>query len=154
MAYLFGRSQTLGRYSAASGKNDRFVSIAQFESLCNLGKILSLSFWRDERAAAKWHSKDAHRRTQAVRRSAIFADYPLCIAIDLRDYGLFVRAQVPVELPPAHDNFQPAARFYRRNLSPIAAVTKWMGGRQWIRVSRSWRRAGLSEYVAMPSARR
>ena len=46
-------------------KIDGFVSIERFESLYEPGKILSLSFFRDEAAVQAW------RRTQEHRRSCI-----------------------------------------------------------------------------------
>ncbi|MGH2618513.1 MAG: antibiotic biosynthesis monooxygenase family protein, partial [Thermomicrobiales bacterium] len=41
--------------------SDGFLSIERFESLSQPGKILSLSFWRDEAAVAAWRQLDAHR---------------------------------------------------------------------------------------------
>ena len=38
-----------------------FVSIERFESLTELGKILSLSFWHDDEAARSWRNLNAHR---------------------------------------------------------------------------------------------
>jgi heme-degrading monooxygenase HmoA len=35
-------------------KIDGFIPIERFESLSNAGKILSLSFWHDERAIEEW----------------------------------------------------------------------------------------------------
>ena len=40
---------------------DGFLSIERFESLAQPGKLLSLSFWRDEAAAAAWRNLEAHR---------------------------------------------------------------------------------------------
>ncbi len=34
---------------------DGFLSIERFASLSQPGKLLSLSFWRDEEAVARWH---------------------------------------------------------------------------------------------------
>jgi heme-degrading monooxygenase HmoA len=76
-------------------ENDGFVSIERFESLTQPGKILSLSFWRDEAAVEKWRNMDEHRRIQAAGRAGIFADYRLRVAEVLRDYGKDERAQAP-----------------------------------------------------------
>src|SRR4051795_3478335 len=46
-------------------KIDGFISIERFESLTEKGKILSLSFFRDEAAVEKWRNTPQHRRTQA-----------------------------------------------------------------------------------------
>ena len=42
-------------------KIDGFISIERFESLIMPGKILSLSFWRDEEAVQHWRSLEVHR---------------------------------------------------------------------------------------------
>jgi heme-degrading monooxygenase HmoA len=76
---------------------DGFVSIERFESLTTPGKILSLSFWRDEAAVAAWRGLDEHRRAQAAGRAGIFADYRLRVAAVLRDYGLTDRAEAPAD---------------------------------------------------------
>ena len=54
-------------------KVDGFISIERFASLYTEGKLLSLSFWRDE----------------------IFADYRIRVAGVVRDYGMNERAQAP-----------------------------------------------------------
>src|SRR4051812_36125549 len=43
---------------------DGFISIERFESLYTPGKILSLSFWRDEEAIAHWRNTEDHRLAQ------------------------------------------------------------------------------------------
>ncbi|OHE89166.1 MAG: antibiotic biosynthesis monooxygenase, partial [Lysobacterales bacterium RIFOXYA1_FULL_68_6] len=43
---------------------DGFLSIERFRSLSTPGKILSLSFWRDEEAVANWRRTEAHRLAQ------------------------------------------------------------------------------------------
>ena len=76
---------------------DGFVSIERFASLTEEGKILSLSFWRDEAAVAAWRNLPEHRAAQHEGRSAIFEDYRLRIADVVRDYGLTERAQAPAD---------------------------------------------------------
>ena len=76
---------------------DGFISIERFESLTEPGKILSLSFWRDEAAVAAWRNLEPHRRAQAVGRQEIFRDYRLRIAQVVRDYGMTVRAEAPAD---------------------------------------------------------
>ncbi len=49
-------------------KIDGFISIERFESLARKGKILSLSFWRDEAAVRRWREQVEHRAAQAQRR--------------------------------------------------------------------------------------
>jgi len=74
---------------------DGFISIERFASLSEPGKVLSLSFWRDEDAVARWRSLDAHRAAQSEGRAGIFADYRLWIAGVLRDYGMLARGEAP-----------------------------------------------------------
>jgi heme-degrading monooxygenase HmoA len=81
---------------------DGFISIERFESLSEPGKILSLSFFRDEAAISAWRNIDAHRRAQAKGRTQVFADYRLRIAGVMRDYGLRNRTQAPPDSRSAH----------------------------------------------------
>jgi heme-degrading monooxygenase HmoA len=74
---------------------DGFISVERFQSLTDPGKLLSLSFWRDEDAVARWRNEMHHREGQAVGRSGIFADYRLRVASVLRDYGMTERAEAP-----------------------------------------------------------
>jgi heme-degrading monooxygenase HmoA len=74
---------------------DGFVSIERFESLAEPGKLLSLSFWRDEAAIAEWRNREAHRAVQTLARGGVFRDYRLRIAPVERDYGMADRGQAP-----------------------------------------------------------
>lgn len=81
---------------------DGFISVERFESLSEPGKILSLSFWRDEEAVARWRSLEAHRAAQAQGRTGIFRSYRLRVAGVLRDYGMDSRAQAPADSRAMH----------------------------------------------------
>src|SRR5882672_404896 len=81
---------------------DGFISIERFESLTEPGKILSLSFFRDEQAVASWRALEQHRSAQAKGRAGIFRDYRLRIAGVIRDYGMFDREQVPADSQEFH----------------------------------------------------
>ena len=83
-------------------KIDGFISVERFESLTQPGKILSLSFWRDEDAIRRWRTLQAHRAAQARGRSAVFANYRLRVAEVVRDYGLNERDQAPQDSRDAH----------------------------------------------------
>ena len=76
-------------------KIDGFLSIERFQSLGEPGKILSLSWWRDEASVARWRMFEQHRAAQRAGRERIFSDYRLRVAEVLRDYGMSDRAQVP-----------------------------------------------------------
>jgi heme-degrading monooxygenase HmoA len=65
---------------------DGFLSVERFESMTRPGKLLSLSFWRDEAAIAAWRHHPPHASAQAYGRAEIFADYRLRIAAVTRDY--------------------------------------------------------------------
>ncbi len=81
---------------------DGFISIERFESLSEPGKILSLSFWRDEAAIAQWRRLEDHRAAQAIGRSDVFRDYRLRIAGVIRDYGMSERVQAPADSRVVH----------------------------------------------------
>lgn len=82
---------------------DGFVSIERFESLSLPGKILSLSFWRDEEAVKRWRSTEEHRLAQKAGRNDIFASYRLRVATVLRDYGMTERDEAPEDSRAVHD---------------------------------------------------
>jgi heme-degrading monooxygenase HmoA len=82
---------------------DGFISIERFESLATPGRILSLSFWRDERAVEEWRRLEAHRAAQVAGRTEVFDDYRLRVAAVLRDYGMFRRDQAPADSRVLHD---------------------------------------------------
>ena len=81
---------------------DGFVSIERFQSLNESGRLLSLSFWRDEAAVAAWRNTDAHRAAQALGRAEVFSDYRLRIAEVVRDYGMSERREAPADSRVAH----------------------------------------------------
>ena len=83
-------------------KIDGFISVERFESLTEKGKFLSLSFWRDEEAVARWRYVAEHRVAQARGRGGIFRDYRLRVASVLRDYGKKERAEAPKDSRTRH----------------------------------------------------
>ena len=76
-------------------KIEGFISVERFVSLTEEGKILSLSFWRDEDAVKRWRTQLKHRDAQRAGRGGLFRDYRLRVASVLRDYSMFEREQVP-----------------------------------------------------------
>jgi heme-degrading monooxygenase HmoA len=84
-------------------KIDGFISIERFESLSEPGKILSLSFFRDEAAVQAWRATSEHRAAQAKGRREIFANYRLRIAGVIRDYGMQEREQAPPDSRKVHE---------------------------------------------------
>ena len=81
---------------------DGFISIERFESLTTPGKVLSLSFWRDEQAVTAWRNLEVHRDAQSSGRGGVFTDYRLRVAAVLRDYSMQDRKQAPSDSRTAH----------------------------------------------------
>jgi heme-degrading monooxygenase HmoA len=81
---------------------DGFISVERFESLTEPGKMLSLSFFRDEAALVAWRNTAAHRAAQAKGRAGIFRNYRLRIASVIRDYGMEERGEAPRDSVAVH----------------------------------------------------
>jgi heme-degrading monooxygenase HmoA len=82
-------------------KIDGFISVERFESLTQPGKILSLSFWRDEASVVRWRRHEEHRQAQRAGRLGIFRGYRLRVAAVVRDYGMNEREEAPQPPPEA-----------------------------------------------------
>jgi heme-degrading monooxygenase HmoA len=82
-------------------KIEGFISVERFRGVTSEGKILSLSFWRDEQAVARWREVYEHRCAQEKGRLELFKEYRIRVfAAELvRDYGLTERAQAPQQWP-------------------------------------------------------
>ncbi len=74
---------------------DGFISIERFQSFSDDGKILSLSFWRDEEALAKWRNLLEHRAAQQTGKALLFASYRIRVAKVVRDYTQSDRSEAP-----------------------------------------------------------
>jgi heme-degrading monooxygenase HmoA len=81
-------------------KIEGFISIERFKSLSQEGKILSLSFWRDEEAIACWRRHQQHQAAQREGREGIFRDYRIRVAAVVRDYGMYERTEALQQMPP------------------------------------------------------
>ena len=86
---------------------DGFLSIERFESLTTPGKILSLSFFRDEAAVDNWRALEKHRAAQSAGRTTLFDDYRLRVASVIRDYGMNDRDEAPSDSRSVHDGETP-----------------------------------------------
>ena len=78
-------------------KMDGFISVERFESLTTPGKLLSLSFWRDEEAVKNWRNHAEHRKAQVAGRAGVFADYRLRVVSVIRNYGPHDRGEAPAD---------------------------------------------------------
>ena len=76
---------------------DGFISIERFQSLTDEGKLLSLSFWRDEEAIGKWRNNLEHRNGQKKGRESIFHSYRIRVAKIVRDYSESIRNEAPLD---------------------------------------------------------
>jgi len=97
--YLEHAARLATRLAATEG----FISIERFDSLSTPGKLLSLSFWRDEAAVMAWRKDEAHREAQARGRAGIFENYRLRVAGVMRDYGMIERDQAPSDSRAHHE---------------------------------------------------
>lgn len=84
-------------------KVDGFISVERFQSLTDPGKLLSLSFFRDEEAVNQWRALESHRIAQSKGRGGIFEDYRLKVTSVIRDYGMHDRDQAPDDSQLVHD---------------------------------------------------
>lgn len=82
---------------------DGFISIERFSSLVEDGKVLSLSFWRDEKAIQEWRNLESHRHAQQKGRNSVFKSYRLRVADVTRDYGMDDRDEAPQDSRAGHD---------------------------------------------------
>jgi heme-degrading monooxygenase HmoA len=72
-----------------------FISIERFQSLSDENKLLSLSFWEDEKAIEIWRNMFEHRIAQDKGNAEIFEKYRIRVANVLRDYTKEEREQAP-----------------------------------------------------------
>jgi heme-degrading monooxygenase HmoA len=82
---------------------DGFISVERFESVGNPGKMVALSYWRDEKAVQDWRNIVEHRRVQEGSRKSVFADYRMRVAHVIRDYSLSDRHEAPADSVKAHE---------------------------------------------------
>ena len=80
-----------------------FISVERFQSMTNPEKYLSVSYFEDEAAVARWRNVVEHRQAQAQGRQGLFTDYRICVCQVLRDYTLNDRAQAPQDSRTAHE---------------------------------------------------
>lgn len=81
---------------------DGFISIERFASMQDSTKILSLSFWKDEKSIEKWRNEIMHRKGQASGLHHIFSDYRIRVGNIIRDYSLSDRENAPIDSNKYH----------------------------------------------------
>ena len=72
-----------------------FISIERFQSLTEESKVLSLSFWQDEKSIETWRNLLEHRSAQAKGKGSLFKSYRIRVAEVVRDYTGSDRAEAP-----------------------------------------------------------
>ena len=73
-------------------KIDGFLSIERFESMATANKYVSISFWRDEDAVARWRAQEDHQLAQTLGKTEIFADFRISVGDVVRQYSMADRA--------------------------------------------------------------
>lgn len=81
---------------------DGFISVERFQSLTEPGKLLSLSFFRDQETVERWRNTIEHRQAQAVGRQKFFDHYRIRVVETLRDYTKNERKEVPADSLAVH----------------------------------------------------
>jgi heme-degrading monooxygenase HmoA len=80
-----------------------FLSVERFQSLNDADKYVSLSFWEDEQAVARWRRLESHKLAQRLGRREIFSDFRITVAQALRSYRMSEpspHAQEPAAVSP------------------------------------------------------
>lgn len=78
-------------------KQKGLISIERFQSLVDENKLLSLSFWEDEKSIASWRNQFEHKMAQKKGNEELFEDYRIRVAQVVRDYTKTNREQAPKE---------------------------------------------------------
>lgn len=86
----------------AVSRIDGFIAMERFTSVSEVGKIMSVSYWRDEEAVAAFRNLPANRAAETRARAGLFRDYRVLVAGVTRDYGLQQRAEAPADSRAVH----------------------------------------------------
>jgi heme-degrading monooxygenase HmoA len=76
-------------------KMEGFVSAERFASMNEEGKLISVSFWENEEAAAKWRNHVEHRKSQKTGHDSLFEKYRITVASVIREYTNEDRTEAP-----------------------------------------------------------
>ena len=79
---------------------DGFISVERLKSLTDPDKLLSLSFWRDEQAVARWR---CHWRIALRNRLAAKASSPTIVCWSLPSFATMACLSVASRSRPTHD---------------------------------------------------
>lgn len=74
---------------------DGFISTERLESSADPGKLVSISFWRDEESLSRWRNLEEHRIIMEKGRGGILRDYRIRATKVLWHYGIADREHAP-----------------------------------------------------------
>ncbi len=94
MKHYLALAASLGKMLANA---EGFIRSERFSSLVNEGKLLSLSIWENEQAVEKWRNEAKHRMSQQEGHGALFEDYRITVASQLRSYTDGIRSEAPAD---------------------------------------------------------
>lgn len=94
--------ETAGDMRSLLDDFDGFISVERFQSLTEPGKLLSLSFFRDQETVERWRNTIEHRQAQAMGRQTFFDNYRIRVVETLRDYSKSERKEVPADSLAVH----------------------------------------------------
>jgi heme-degrading monooxygenase HmoA len=80
-------------------KIDGFLDNRRFGSRTRPGTLLSLSYWRDEKALIAWRSHGLHHTVQAAGRNKVFQDYRLRVGLVVQGATTAARLASVIENP-------------------------------------------------------
>ena len=95
-----GKEEYLKLAAALKGelaKMPGFIRVERFASLNEEGKLLSLSMWENEEAAAAWRNQTNHRDCQKKGHDALFEHYHITVATIIREYTQDDRKEAPAD---------------------------------------------------------
>jgi len=78
---------------------DGFISVERFQAMATPGRLVSISYWRDEDAVRRWREHAKHHLAQLTGRGQVFADYRITVAEVERQYGMYDRKAAPQKMP-------------------------------------------------------
>ena len=92
-----GKEEYLTALKTELAKMPGFIRVERFASLNEEGKLLSLSVWENEDAAAAWRNQLNHRGSQKKGHDALFERYHISVASIIREYTQDDRKEAPAD---------------------------------------------------------
>ena len=83
------------KYKDQLTKIEGFISNERFQSCNDPGKVLSVSYWKDESSIRQFRELEMHLEDERKGREGLFKDYRIRIAKIFKDYSLTERKDAP-----------------------------------------------------------